>query len=372
MKIIIAPDKFKGSLTSAEVCKAIAEGINRQNKDAEVLHFPMADGGDGFNSVLQHYFHTTPVTVDTVDPLQRPLQASYQWNNSKKIAIIEMATASGLVLLKEKERNPLLTSTYGTGVLMKHALENCAGRIILGLGGSATNDAGIGILSALGFHFISKTGEKLPAVGENLLKIDRILPPVTLPQICIEIAADVENPLYGPNGAAYVYGPQKGADPAMVEQLDKGLRNIAAVIEKQFGKQIADFAGAGAAGGIAAGLSAFFEVEMKKGVDLVLQANGLEKELMGAGLVITGEGKIDGQSGLGKVVGTMAALARKYKIPCIAFCGMLEAGMDETGNMGLASVYPLEAEGLSLEESMANAYPLLVAKTESVINDVLL
>lgn len=371
MKIIIAPDKFKGSLTSVEVCKAITEGIARKNKNAEVLHFPMADGGDGFNSVLQHYFHTTPVIVDTVDPLRRPVQASYQWNAGDKVAIIEMATASGLVLLKEKERNPLLTSTYGTGLLVKHALEKCADRIILGLGGSATNDAGIGILSALGFHFITKTGEELPAVGESLLKIDRIIPPVTLPQVRIEIAADVENPLYGPNGAAYVYGPQKGADPAMVEQLDNGLRNIATVIEKQFGKQIAGFPGAGAAGGIAAGLSAFFEVEMKKGVDLVLQANGLEKELNDAGLVITGEGKIDGQSGLGKVVGTMAALAHKYKIPCIAFCGIMEADADEMREMGLDSVYPLEAEGLSLEESMAKAYPLLVAKTEAVIGNVL-
>jgi len=363
MKIIIAPDKFKGSLTSVEVCKAITEGITQKNKNAEILHFPMADGGDGFNSVLQHYFHTTPVLVNTVDPLQRPMQASYQWNEHDRIAIIEMATASGLVLLKENERNPLLTSTYGTGLLIRHALERGADRVILGLGGSATNDAGIGILFALGFHFIDETGEELLPVGESLLKIDRIIPPVSLPLVRIEIAADVENPLYGTNGAAYVYGPQKGADPAMVAQLDRGLRNISAVIEKQFGKQIAGFPGAGAAGGIAAGLSAFFEVEMKKGVELVLQANGLEKELNNANLVITGEGKIDGQSGLGKVVGTMAALARKYKIPCIAFCGILEADNDEITDMGLASVYPLEAKGLSLEESMAKAYPLLVAKT---------
>lgn len=371
MKIIIAPDKFKGSLTSAEVCKAITEGITRESKSVKILHFPMADGGDGFNSVLQHYFHTKPVVVDTVDPLQRPLQASYQWNVNDRVAIIEMATASGLVLLKEKERNPLQTSTYGTGLLIRHALEKGADRIILGLGGSATNDAGIGILFALGFHFIDKTGEELLPVGESLLKIDRIIPPVSLPIVRIEIAADVENPLYGPDGAAYVYGPQKGADIAMVEQLDKGLRNIAAVIEKQFGKQIADFPGAGAAGGIAAGLSAFFEVEMKKGVDLVLQANGLEKELSDADLVITGEGKIDGQSGLGKVVGTMAALARKYEVPCIAFCGILEAGNNEIRNMGLSSVYPLEAEGLSLEESMAKAYPLLVAKTVAAMKTLL-
>lgn len=361
MKIIIAPDKFKGSLTSDEVCSAITEGIRKKNKDAVILHFPMADGGDGFNSVLQHYFHTTPVVVNTVDPLQRPMQASYQWNAGEKIAIIEMAAASGLVLLKEKERNPLLTSTYGTGLLMRDALERGADRVILGLGGSATNDAGIGILFALGFHFVDKTGEELLPIGESLLKIDRIIPPVSLPLVRIEIAADVENPLYGPDGAAYVYGPQKGADPVMVEQLDNGLRNIAAVIEAQFGKQVAGFSGAGAAGGIAAGLSAFFEVEMKKGVELVLQANGLEKELSDANLVITGEGKIDGQSGLGKVVGTMAALAHKYQIPCIAFCGMLEAG-NEIEEMGLASVYSLEEEGLSQEESMAKAYPLLVAK----------
>jgi glycerate kinase len=370
MKIIIAPDKFKGSLTSLEACTAIEEGIRlRTGQNIEVIKFPMADGGDGFNSVLQHYFHTTRIEVETVDPLQRPIQASYQWNAREKIAIIEMATASGLVLVKEKERNPLLTSTYGTGILIKHAVAQGASRVILGLGGSATNDAGIGILAALGFRFINKAGEELTAVGGDLLKIDTIIPPATLPSVYFEIAADVENPLFGPMGAAYVYGPQKGADPEMVKQLDLGLQNMAAIIASKFGKQVATFPGSGAAGGIAAGLSAFFEVEMKKGVDLVLNANGLEKELNTATLIITGEGKIDNQSGSGKVVGTMAALAQKYAIPCIAFCGLLDASLTEVKDLGLKAAYPFKTGGLSLDESMAQGYALLVSTVDGVMGE---
>ena len=360
MKIIIAPDKFKGSLTSLEVCNAIEEGIRKNGKKIDLIKFPMADGGDGFNSVLQHYFHTSMVTVDTVDPLGRPMTASYQWNAQEKIAIIEMATASGLVLLNQRERNPMLTSTVGTGILVSHAIGQGAGRIVLGLGGSATNDAGIGILAALGFRFIDAAGEELTPVGASLLKIDQIIPPATLPPVHFEIAADVENPLHGPAGAAFVYGPQKGADAEMVTQLDLGLRNFAALIASRFGKQVAGFPGAGAAGGIAAGLAAFFEVEMKKGVDLVLKANGLEKELPGATLIITGEGKIDNQSGSGKVVGTMAALAKKYGIPCIAFCGISDADPAELNELGLSAAYPLKAGGLSLNESMTQAYSLLV------------
>ncbi|RYZ33224.1 MAG: glycerate kinase, partial [Sphingobacteriales bacterium] len=247
------------------------------------------------------------------------------------------------------------------------AFERGARRIILGLGGSATNDAGIGILAALGFRFLDADKKELMPTGESLVKIITIIPPPIISSIRFEIAADVENPLYGPDGAAYVYGPQKGADAGMVQQLDLGLKNIADVIKSQFDKEIAFFPGAGAAGGIAAGLAAFFEVEMKRGVDLVLNANGLEQELPGATLIITGEGKIDNQSGLGKVVGTMAALADKYEVPCIAFCGMVEATPQEIAAIGLKAVYPLETAGLSLEESMANGYSLLRSKTEEVI-----
>jgi glycerate kinase len=365
MKIIIAPDKFKGSLTSEEVCKAIEEGIaDAGKKGSEVLSFPMADGGDGFNIVLQHYFHTEAIEVDTVDPLGRPVKAPYQWNAETKVAIIEMATASGLVLLKPEDRNPLHTSTYGTGLLIKDALARGATRIILGLGGSATNDAGMGILAALGFSFINESGKALEPTGGNLSLVHSIVSPDRLPEISFEIAADVENPLYGTKGAAYVYGPQKGADQEMVKQLDNGLRDFAKLIETTLSIDIASFSGAGAAGGIAAGLSAFFKLEMKKGVELVLNANKLEDELHNADLLITGEGRIDDQSGSGKVVGTIAALAKKYRIPCIAFCGLLEASKEELEDIGVTAAFAIADPERSAEENMnmANAYRLLREK----------
>ena len=360
MKIIIAPDKFKGSLTSEEVCNAIEEGIRKKRDDSpEVLSFPMADGGDGFNIVLQHYFRTEAIDVETVDPLGRAMKASYQWNASTRVAIIEMATASGLVLLKSEERNPLRTSTYGTGLLIKDALQRGATRVILGLGGSATNDAGIGILAALGFSFINEAGKALEPAGGSLSQIASIVSPVNLPEISFEIAADVENPLFGTKGAAYVYGPQKGADRSMVELLDNGLRDFAALIKMKMSVDIASFPGAGAAGGIAAGLSAFFKLDMKKGVELVLNANKLEEELPNADLLITGEGRIDDQSGSGKVVGTIASLAKKYKIPCIAFCGLLEASERELADLGVTAAFAIADPDRSTEENMRNAFVLL-------------
>lgn len=360
MKIIIAPDKFKGSLTSEEVCKAIEEGIRKTRKDSpEVLCFPMADGGDGFNIVLQHYFRTEVIEVATVDPLGRAMTASYQWNASTRVAIIEMATASGLVLLKPEERNPLHTSTYGTGLLIKDALQRGAIRVILGLGGSATNDAGIGILAALGFSFMSEAGKALEPVGGSLSQIASIVSPGNVPEISFEIAADVENPLFGTKGAAYVYGPQKGADRRMVELLDNGLRDFAALIETKMSVDIASFPGAGAAGGIAAGLSAFFKLDMKKGVELVLTANKLEEELHNADLLITGEGRIDDQSGSGKVVGTIASLAKKYEIPCIAFCGLLEVSGKDLADLGVTEAFAIADPHSSTEENMKNAYALL-------------
>lgn len=368
MKIIIAPDKFKGSLTSAEVCQAITAGILKNSARHKIFHFPMADGGDGFNNVLHSYFHTRTVNMITVDPIGRSIMAKYQLNRSESLAIIEMASASGLVLLNETERNPMLTSSIGTGILIADAYRLGARRIILGLGGSATNDAGIGILSQLGFMFKDAAGNQLDAVGGNLTKIYTVIPPSSLPEISFEIAADVVNPLYGPNGAAYVYGPQKGADKEMVELLDQGLRHFADLIKRQFSKKIADFDGAGAAGGVAAGLTAFFDVKVKKGVELVLETNKLEASLSDADLVITGEGKIDDQSGYGKVVGTIASLAAKHKVPCIAFCGQIEADERQVSTLQLNAIHPIADSSKTNEENMQNAYSLLCDKAAAVFS----
>jgi glycerate 2-kinase len=368
MKIIVAPDKFKGSLTSFEACKAISNGIKKANEKAQVIEFPMADGGDGFASVLQHYFKTGTVVCDTVDPLGRNITAFYQWDEKNKIAIIEMAVASGLVLLKEEERNPLLTSTFGTGLIIKHAIENGAQKIILGLGGSATNDGGTGILAALGFQLMDESENLLQASGENLLHIKKIIAPATLTSIKFEIACDVQNVLYGLQGAAHVYAPQKGANKEQVEFLDNGLKNLADILQEQEGKDISAIRGTGAAGGIAAGLLPFFDVNMKKGIELIAEAGEIEKEIPGAHLVITGEGKIDDQSSEGKVVGYISALAKKYGIPCIGFCGITE--LDESGikKLGLKKIIALQDANVSNKEAMNNAAGLLQEKATAVFN----
>ena len=329
MKILVAPDKFKGSLTSFEACRAISDGIKKVSDIPEVVELPMADGGDGFASVLQHYLKTEKINCNSVDPLGRDIKASYQWDVNNSTAIVEMAVASGLVLLKELEKNPLKTSALGTGLIIKHAIGKGAKKIILGLGGSATNDGGAGILYALGFKLQDDRGATLQASGENLLHIRKIIPPSVIPTIIVEIACDVQNVMYGPQGAAYVYAPQKGANTDQVEILDMGLKNLAHVLKQQTGKNVSDIPGTGAAGGIAAGLLPFFDVRMKKGIEVITEASGIENEIPGADLVITGEGKIDDQSNEGKVVGYVAALAKKYSVPCIGMCGITE--LDEMG-----------------------------------------
>ena len=364
MKIIVAPDKFKGSLNSFEVCNAITTGIKRSGKSIEVLEFPMADGGDGFAIVMKHYLGTNTVYCDAVDPLGRSLAASYQWHEKEKVAIIEMAVASGLVLLKQEELDPMLTSTSGTGLIIKNAIERGAGKIILGLGGSATNDAGTGILSALGFQFVDANDKFLQASGGNLLNIRKIIRPSFTPRVKFEIASDVQNILYGPKGAAYVYAPQKGAGKEQVLMLDKGLQNFAAIIKRETGKDISAIPGTGAAGGIAAGLLPFFNVEMKKGIELIIDVSKIREALENADLVITGEGRIDEQSGEGKVVGYMAKLAGEYNISCIAICGILELGEVGIKTLGLQKAIPIISnDSLSKEMAMKNARELLTEKT---------
>jgi glycerate kinase len=369
MKIIIAPDKFKGSLTSFEVCDAIAAGIKGVNENAETFLFPMADGGDGFSEVMKYYLQTDTIYCTTVDPLGRSIPASYQWNPKAKTAIIEMAVASGLVLLKQEERNPLKTSTYGTGLLVKNAIDKGAEKIILGLGGSATNDAGIGILAALGFKFQNLNGDFLNPIGENLVAIGKIIYPASMSSIKFVIACDVQNVLYGPQGAAYVYSPQKGADQRTVELLDGGLKHFAEVMEQQTKRKVASIPGTGAAGGIAAGLISFFNVELKKGIDLIIEASGIRNKITEANLLITGEGKIDEQTLEGKVVSELSSLAYKYKIPVAAFCGILEADESVISRLHLQFVDSLTSASLSKEDAMLHAREMLTNKASRFLKN---
>lgn len=367
MKIIIAPDKFKGSLSAFDVCKSIEEGIRSVYPQSEIISLPMADGGDGFSSLIQYYLYTETIVCDTVDPLHRPMKASYQWDKKNNTAIIELAAASGLVLLKEKERNPLLTSTFGTGLLIKDAIQKGASRVILGIGGSATNDGGTGILAALGFLFLDENKHTLITNGENLVAIKEIIIP-TLPAIAFEIACDVQNILYGPGGASFIYAPQKGANSQQVEMLDEGIRNLATVLYKLTGKQVAGIPGSGAAGGIAASLLSFFDAEMKQGIDMIIAISGIKHFIQDADLVITGEGRIDKQSLDGKVIGRIASLAHEKNIPVIAFCGKLDLNTEQVQRTGLSAAYAI-GESMTVEESMKNARMLLMEKSKSVIKN---
>ena len=368
MKVIIAPDKFKGSLSSFEVCAAIAAGIRQVDSKAEILSFPMADGGDGFAAVMKHYLRTTSLSRPTVDPLGRFIEVSYEWNEAGKTAIIELASASGLVLLDAQERNPLQTSTYGTGLLIKDAISLGAEKIILGLGGSATNDAGIGILAALGFH-IKHNGASPHELsrGEELSRVVAIVAPASLSPIDFLIACDVQNPLYGPQGAAYVYAPQKGASPEEVEELDKGLRHYAGIIQRQTGKDIASIPGAGAAGGIAASLIPFLNARLTGGTEMIIEASTVKNALAGADLVITGEGKLDEQTKQGKPPFYIARLAKEKNIPVIGLCGSL--ALDDAGikELGLKNAAETMDASLSLADNMAQAARLLTQKTIEVL-----
>jgi glycerate kinase len=372
MNIIIAPDKFKGSLTSFEVCNVIATGIKQADENAEIFLFPMADGGDGFAEVMKYYLQTDTISCTTIDPLGRSIPASYQWNSKTKTAIIEMAVASGLVLLKQEERNPLKTSTSGTGLLVKHAIDKGAEKIILGLGGSATNDAGIGILSALGFQFVDANGKLLEASGQSLLVIEEIISPQATLNIKFEIACDVQNVLYGPQGAAYVYAPQKGANEGVVKLLDEGLKHFSDILKQETGKDISAIPGTGAAGGIPAGLMSFFDVDLKKGIDLIIEASGIKKKIPGANLLITGEGKIDKQTLEGKVVSELSLLASEYKIPVAAFCGVLDADHSVISQLHLQFVESLNSPSISKEEAIRNAKELLTSKVNHFINNYFL
>jgi glycerate kinase len=351
MKVIIAPDKFKGSLTSFEACEAIAAGVSAARGKMDIVQFPMADGGDGFAAVMKYYLHTDTVACHAEDPLGRPIRTSYELKG--EVAIVEMASASGLVLLKEHERNALRTSTYGTGLMIGDAIRAGAKKIILGLGGSATNDAGTGILAALGFRFLDKDGRPLKACGGSLPLIDKIILPENLPDVRFDIACDVQNTLYGKQGAAYVYAPQKGALPEDVRVLDAGLRHFAGLLSKD----IADIPGTGAAGGIAAGLMGFFDVHLNKGIEWVMATSGIREALSGTDVIITGEGKIDRQTLYGKVVSEIAALADRHHIPAIAFCGITE--VEDAGPLKLEAVRAITPAGMNLEEAMANAAGLL-------------
>ena len=370
MKIIAAPNAFKGSLTATQAAEAMENGIRNILPGAEVIRVPVADGGDGLVDVAVEALDGRRKNLEVQGPLEDKVHAEYCVVESLGLVTIEMALASGLALLPPDKKDPMLSSTYGTGELIKEALNINTTRINVGIGGSATNDGGIGMASALGVRFLDASGKDLPPVGISLNKIAAIdisgLDP-RIREVKIEAVCDVNNPLYGPEGAAHVYAPQKGATPAQVEELDRGLQNLGKRIQEDLGVDVNTMPGAGAAGGLGAGLHAFLGARLCKGIDLIFDLVGLHDKLKGADLVLTGEGQIDFQTVFGKAPGGVGAAAKAQGIPCFAIAGSVGHNLGTLHETGISSVFSLCPGPITLAEAMKLSKENISRVTEQAV-----
>ncbi|MBT8322815.1 MAG: glycerate kinase [Eudoraea sp.] len=364
MQVLLAPDKFKGSLSAREVIEALSGGIRSVFPDVHLYQVQASDGGDGFLDAVSHYCDTEKVEVLTEDPLGRPLQAPMRINRDQGEAYIEMAQASGLVLLDEEERSAVKTSSKGTGIQIREALKLGLKKIYIGLGGSATNDGGMGMATALGYRFLDVSGNPLKPVGANLQAVQSIDTASMLPELAetlIYAVNDVNNPLYGPDGAAYVYAAQKGADLDQIQYLDQGLRQLDLIVQKELGESNAELRGAGAAGGAAFGLKSFMHAEFISGTAFILDLAHIPQLLSSKHFdyIITGEGKIDTQTLSGKWINGVMELGQTYGIPVVAVCGMLDVDPEELRAAGLFDAIEVRKKNESLEYNMKNAAELL-------------
>jgi len=355
------PDKFKGSLPAQRVCQAIEAGVRSHFPDAQFRSFAASDGGDGFLEAVGAVRNLERCSATVSDPLGRPVAAEYLYDPARREAFVEMARASGLALLTDAECDPLHTSTLGTGQLIREALDRGARTIYVGLGGSATNDAGMGIASAFGYTFLDEAGRPLQPVGGNLLRVHqiRIAEQAGLPEgIRLVAVNDVVNPLWGPEGAAHTYGPQKGAGPEAVALLDRGLRHLDALVGQQLGIRAGQLPGSGAAGGTAFGLRVFLGAEFVSGTDYVIQYSGLAESLrrQPTELLITGEGKIDSQSLQGKLIQGVLRLGREFGIPVVAVCGRCELDLETLRRAGFRDVLEVADPSRPLSWNLEHAF----------------
>lgn len=372
MKIVIAPDSFKGSLTSLQAAQVIKKGLSRVLPHARYLLLPISDGGEGLVDILSFALGGCKVWCVVSDPLGRPVRAPFLIlpdSTTPKTAVVEMAQASGLSLLKPSERNPLLTSTYGTGQLIADALKKGVRRVIVGVGGSATVDGGLGMARALGVKFLDKAGAEITGGGGGLGRLARIDPSglnPALKKIEILVASDVTNPLIGKDGAASIFGPQKGATPKQVKVLDRNLASFARIIRRDLGKEVSRLSGAGAAGGLGAGLCAFLGAEIKSGINLVLDLLNFSGKAKDADLIITGEGRIDGQVKFGKALFGLGKTAQKLKIPLIAFCGSYNQDAFKLHASGITAFFSILPGPCRLPEAMENGEGFLLSTSTEV------
>ena len=354
MKILIAIDSFKGSLTSTEAGQAVQESILRIHPDWETDIIPIADGGEGMLEVMLNATQGKTHHTWAHNPCMERIPTTYGISDDRNTAFIEMASISGLPLIRKEQQNPMKTTTYGTGELIREALEKGCTRFIIGIGGSATNDAGTGMLQALGFRFLSHNGNTLGQGGEILGKIayvDATRKHPLLKDAHFTVVCDVNNPFYGPNGAAYIFARPTGADDPMIEALDKGLQSFAQVIQKEIGKDISHIPGSGAAGGMGGGMLAFLQAELKPGADLLLDISQFEARIANADLIITGEGRIDRQSLMGKIPGKILQGGLAHNIPVIALAGCVK-DKEQLIRAGFKRVYATKPEDMALEEAM--------------------
>jgi glycerate kinase len=348
----------------------MAEGVLKACPQAEAIAVPFADGGDGLSDIILDALQGQAKFVSASDPLGRTVPSSFCWVPDRDMAAIEMAKASGLALLAAEELNPLQTTTYGTGELIRAALDLGVSRIVVGIGGSATNDGGIGMAAALGARFLDAAGKEVRPVGkalQNIAAIDMSGLDPRIGRTHIEVICDVDNPLVGENGAAHVYAPQKGANPDQVKELDAGLENLAAVISKCLAKEVRWLPGAGAAGGLGAGLFAFLGAKLRSGVEVMLDLVGLEEKIRDADLVLTAEGRLDEQIAYGKGPAGVAACARKQGVPCIVVAGSIADELPDLDALGINAVFSLCPGPITLTEAVEGAPRYLKRTVEQVL-----
>lgn len=367
MKIVVAPDSFKGSVSALEAANAMEQGLRRVFPDAVIEKIPMADGGEG---TVQSLVDATGGHIQThrvVAPLENEVDAQFGILAGGETAVIEMASASGLTLVPADKRNPLRTTTYGTGQLIHAALEAGCRRLIIGIGGSATNDGGAGMAEVLGVRLLDANGNQIPRGGAGLGQLASIDITGLHPAIAeteTVVACDVNNPLTGPDGASHVYGPQKGATPEMIETLDQHLAHFDSVLTRTLGKSFNDVPGAGAAGGLGAGLMAFLNAELQLGVNIMIDAVNLEERVKGASVVFTGEGQLDFQTAFGKTPVGVAKVAKAHNIPVIAIAGGIAEGAEAVYDAGIDAMLGIVQEPMSLEDAVEDATRLIANTAE--------
>jgi glycerate kinase len=376
MRIVLAPDSYKGSLTARQACRAMARGVRRVWPAAEIVEVPMADGGNGTTEALVWATGGQIRQAKVTGPLpETKIEADWGLLGDGRTAVVEMARASGLILVPPAKRNPLHTTTFGTGELMAAALAAGAARLIVGIGGSATTDGGAGMAQALGARFFDRAGRQITALltGGRLAEVADLDVAAMDSRIGagrIDVACDVDNPLLGPRGAAAIYGPQKGASPADVAVLEANLTRFYDIVERRLGRPVREVPGAGAAGGLGAGLLAFCRAHLVRGVDVVLQAADLAGKLAGADLVLTGEGQLDAQTASGKTLSGVARAASAAGVPVIALPGRLADGPAAIAALHLAKAVAISPPDMPVEQAMTQAEDLLAAAAEKVCREI--